>query len=50
MASESVMSEALAFLLGPQCGLKPAEAKRKLALAKGATVEELVVCVLSGGK
>jgi hypothetical protein len=43
-------SEALAFLLGPTCGLKPAEAKRKLALAKGATVEELVVCVLSGGK
>jgi hypothetical protein len=45
-----VMAEALAFLTGPTCGLKPAEAKRKLAQAKGATVEELVVCVLSGGK
>jgi hypothetical protein len=48
--SDDVRLEALAFLIGPTCGLKPAEAKRKLALAKGATVEELVVCVLSGGK
>jgi hypothetical protein len=45
-----VIAEALAFLTGPQCGLKAAEAKRKLAQAKGSTVEELVVCVLSGGK